>query len=780
MRKYAMLAASNIRKRKKQTIVIITLIIAAACMMNIWLILAGDYKNNFDTQHDRLHSEHVTMAISSNDSKMREFLDTALKEDPDISEYRMDDGLLTFGTFQYNGGSISTNLMFMDEKTAFSRSIGKSELIEKKQGVEGIYLPILYANDEKLKLGNDFEVIIGDQVLTFPIAGYTNHIMNGSHNCMVMILALDSELYQDIKDKQLPKSTFVSVRLHDKQDGEIVETRLSELFSEQYPNLQMISGSYQLVSSSRYISQMIAAAILSAMAFIVLLIVMIVIIANVITDIQENMKKLGILKAIGYQSRQIILAYMFQMMLLSVLSSAFGALLTYSLFPSVNEMMISQTGIPYHMRFLPLPFLITIAFITSIVVIAVYLSVHRIKRYEAIRALRQGIPIHNFRKNHVPLSNSRMPLLPCLSLKTATVQAKQNIIVCIMTVMLTLVSAFTAVMLKNVILDITPMIDMVAGETADSSISIDTETEAELKDYFQQDPRVEKSYLFHSGSLRHVNGVSLVVTITDGFNDLNNQMVCVEGRLPRYKNETAVAIKYAKDQGIKIGDEITFSTDGKEASYIVSGYSQIANNLGKDCFLTRQGYERMGKLAEASYYLNLKPGTDIDAFNEDVRNTFHEHVKASVNIDTVIDATSGVYVALMSFIVVAIVLLGSLIVLLVLYLLVRTLLNQKQYEYGIMKALGFTTGQLVLQTALSFMPVVICSCVIGLIINSYLINPLASLFLSNVGIVKCMFEIPVGLIIVFGVGLIIFTFVIICIMSLRIKRITPKALLSGE
>ncbi len=776
-----MLAASNIRKRKKQTIVIITLIITAACMMNIWLILSGDYKNNFDAQHERLHSEHVTMAISSNDTKMRAFLDTTLKEDPDISEYRMDDGLFTFGTFQYNGGTIGMNLMFMDEKTAFSRNIGTSELIEKKQGVEGIYIPMLYANDENLKLGNDFEVIIGDQALTFPIAGYTNHIMNGSHNCIVVLMALDSELYQEIKAyEQLPESTFVSVRLHDKQAGEVVETRLNELLSEQYPNLRVITSSYQLISSSRYISQMIAAAILSAMAFIVLLIVMIVIVANVITDIQENMKKLGILKAIGYQSRQIILAYMFQMMLLSVLSSAIGALLTYSLFPSVNEMMISQTGIPYHMRFLPMPFLTTIAFITSIVVIAVYLSVHRVKRYEAIRALRQGIPNHNFRKNHVPLSNSRIPLLPSLSLKAAAGQTKQNIIVCITTVMLTLVSAFTAVMLKNVILDIQPMIDMIAGETADSSIGVDTETEAELQEYFQQDPRIEKSYLFHTGSLRHVNGVSLAVTITDDFNDLNNQMVCVEGRLPRYENETAVAIKYAKDQGIKIGDEITFSTDGKEASYIVSGYSQISNNLGKDCFLTRQGYERMGKLTEANYYLNLKPGSDIDAFNEDVRNTFHEHVKASVNIDAVIDATSGVYVVLMSFIVVAIVLLGGLIVLLVLYLLVRTLLNQKQYEYGIMKALGFTTRQLVLQTALSFMPVVICSCVIGLMINSYLINPLASLFLSNVGIVKCMFEIPIGLIIVFGVGLIIFTFVIICMMSLRIKRITPKALLSGE
>lgn len=781
MKKYLMLAASNIRRRKKQTIVTIILIIAAACMMNIWLILAGDYKENFDYQHERLHSEHTTMAINTADLKVRQFIEETLEQEQHISEYRMDDVLFTYGSFDYNGGSISMNVMFMDEKTAFQRTIGKSEIIEKKEAVKSIYIPSIYANDDNLQLGKNFQITISDQKFTFPIAGYTNNIMNGSHNCAIMILTLDSELYQELSENPvLTKSTFLSVRTTDKQYGEALEAKLNDSLAKQYPSLYIVSNSYQLVSSSRYISQLICAAILSAMAFIVLLIVTIVIIANVVTDIQENMTKLGILKAIGYQSKQIIFAYILQLTLIAVISSAIGALISYCLFPTVNEMMISQTGIPYRIHFLPMPFIITIAFITLVILTAVYLSAHKIKRFEAIRALRQGIHTHNFRKNHIPLSKTRMSILPALSLKTAAVQKKQNITVCIITLMLTLVVAFTAVMLRNVILDQQPMIDMIAGETADSCIGIDAEKEAELKAYFEKDSRVKKSYLFYTGVLRHVNGVSLAVTITDDFDDINNHMVCVEGRLPRYENETAIAIKYAKDQGINIGDEITLSADGKEAVYIVSGYSQLSNNLGKDCFLTRQGYERMGKLSLANYYLNLTEGSDIDAFNEDVQSIFHEHMKASVNIASVIEATGSVYVALMSFIVIVIVLLSILIVVMVLYLVVRTLLNQKQYDYGIMKALGFTTSQLVLHTAISFMPIVVASCVIGLIMNSFLINPLAALFLGNIGIVKCMFEIPYDLIAVFGIGLILFTFIIVCVMSLRIKRITPKALLSGE
>lgn len=55
---------------------------------------------------------------------------------------------------------------------------------------------------------------------------------------------------------------------------------------------------------------------------------------------------------------------------------------------------------------------------------------------------------------------------------------------------------------------------------------------------------------------------------------------------------------------------------------------------------------------------------------------------------------------------IVILILSAIIIVFVLYLLVRTMLNNKQMDYGILKSLGFTTGQLILQTAMSFMPVV--------------------------------------------------------------------------
>ena len=266
----------------------------------------------------------------------------------------------------------------------------------------------------------------------------------------------------------------------------------------------------------------------------------------------------------------------------------------------------------------------------------------------------------------------------------------------------------------------------------------------------------------------------------DDFAKVNNPDIVFDGRFPKFDNEIAVAGKYARERGLKIGDEMEITSNGRQASYLITGFTQITNYLGKDCLLTRAGYERLGALANASYYLNLSDGTNIDGFNAELKDRFGDGVNAVINARAAVDAGTGVYVTLMTVIVAAILALSAVIVAFVLYLLVRTTLNRKTRDYGIMKALGFTTGQLILQTALSFMPTTVVSAAVGLTLCGFIINPLTAVFLSGVGIIKCTFTVPVGFIAAAGMGLVLFAFAVLCLLSLRIKKITPRALLSGE
>ena len=87
----------------------------------------------------------------------------------------------------------------------------------------------------------------------------------------------------------------------------------------------------------------------------------------------------------------------------------------------------------------------------------------------------------------------------------------------------------------------------------------------------------------------------------------------------------------------------------------------------------------------------------------------------------------------MTMIVLVILGLSVVIIAFVLYLLVRTMLNNKKRDYGILKSLGFTTRQLILQTSLSFMPAIIISAAVGLTIGCISINKLLSLFFCTLG-----------------------------------------------
>ena len=87
----------------------------------------------------------------------------------------------------------------------------------------------------------------------------------------------------------------------------------------------------------------------------------------------------------------------------SLIAAMLGAALSYCIFPFVNKMMISQTGIPYTLHFLAVPFFLTVGILSGAVFITVWAAVSRIKKIEPIVALRQGVKTHSFKRNHILL-----------------------------------------------------------------------------------------------------------------------------------------------------------------------------------------------------------------------------------------------------------------------------------------------------------------------------------------------------------------------------------------
>ena len=151
-----------------------------------------------------------------------------------------------------------------------------------------------------------------------------------------------------------------------------------------------------------------------------------------------------------------------------------------------------------------------------------------------------------------------------------------------------------------------------------------------------------------------------------------------------------------------------------------------------------------------------------------------------MDFDKVISAGLANFKSIAAVMLIAILVISAVAILLVLYLLVKSLMQKKKKDYGILKALGYKSKDLILQTAISFMPAIIISIILFSIGSYFIANPYMNLIMINFGIMKCDFSIPVVGIILIAIFLIALSFGFAVFESRRIKKIEPYNLLIAE
>ena len=125
-------------------------------------------------------------------------------------------------------------------------------------------------------------------------------------------------------------------------------------------------------------------------------------------------------------------------------------------------------------------------------------------------------------------------------------------------------------------------------------------------------------------------------------------------------------------------------------------------------------------------------------------------------------------------------LISALVILLVLFLLIRSLVFSKRKDYGIYKAIGYTSKSLILQTAGSFMPAIILSVLVFSVVSYFMANPYMQLIMINFGLMKCTFNIPIPGLIIIAVSMIVLAFAFAVLQARRVRKIEPYQMLIAE
>ncbi|MBO6165322.1 MAG: FtsX-like permease family protein [Eubacterium sp.] len=655
-----------------------------------------------------------------------------------------------------------------------------------------IYLSIyMNTNTFKLKLGDSVDLMVNDKYYTFQVAGFYEGILSNGLGLTYVKPSLYEEWKHDKeeaynnkirqmqeKDSTVEALTFTlfNMKVTEGTDPMEAAAQLSRAFDE-HDITAVAQGVDEFITVFKLMQNMIAA-MLMAFALIIAGISMIIIYFRISNSIEQNIVNIGAIKALGYTSSQIRRSMIIEFTLTSMVAFITGIIGSYLVMPTFEYMMRSQSAIVWDHAFDPVSFLCTFILIIGTVVVVSTISTKNIKKLDPVIALRFGINDHSFKKNRAPIERTPGPLTWIMALKSLIGNTKQNLILFVVTLSIGMVTTFSAFIAYNCVYDPMQLYRLLNLETGDVMFSMNNDDIGTYNDV-KAIPEVEAMWWVDNAQF-NVGGYSVVGVITEDWDDVPDVNI-LEGRSPKYDNEIALGGVIADTLGVGIGDEVTVTYGTTEKRYIITGIEQYSNQMGKDLSMTVDGARHLGYEARISVYeVNVKDHSVDNARKvvEKADTMLGDKLGSYLNVVEALSSGSIDIVAIAGAMVFAIVLISILVIILSMNLLVKTLIIKKQKEIGIKKALGFSSNQLRTELVLSMLPQIALGAAAGAVIGLMYSNKILAGLLVSVGVLRSNMLIFPWMGIVAVIFAVVVSFVIIWMISARIKRISAYSLIT--
>lgn len=782
MNKIWMLSLSNIRKSRSASVSLFIIILVAAVLMNLGVLTLLNYKKSFDKKAEELNSPHAVVAIQKDcyQDKYEEYF----KSYPGVEAVeRMDIMFLSPIKFKFGTGEISLPALILNADLDQEMSPLTLVGVHKETGGRDIYVSNLLKTGGGYELGDELIINFKGKDYSFRIAGFTEDIFLGSNNVGIIGFHLPQASYQCFYNELQELSVdgvMLKVRLEDSNQAWnlITDFKKDGLVSNQGVfSARSWDAALPNVKVARTSTADIGGSIIICFSLIIVLVSLLMIRFRINTSVEDNITDIGALKAIGYTSRQIMAAFILQFMLITLCGAIVGIILSYAVVSPLAGMFSAQTGIVWKQGFDVTASLSSLILLLLLVFAVSALSARRIRKLHPITALREGITTHSFKKNYCSLAKGKGSLNFLLAMKYLLHNVKQNIMISIIIAAVSFASVFGIVLFYNIASNDEAFLDMLGVEMCSVMVTTEPEVDAvSLCKEIEELEGVRYAVNYNYGSVM-IEEVGCQVYITDDFSMLDNDMA-YEGRDPIYNNEVSISGFVAEKFNKSVGDTITLEMNGIGAQYIVSGLIQTSNNLGMGINITAEGVRRMyPDYQYDTINVYLEEGVDTEAFDKDLMKKFEGRLALTTNMDNLKSSQLGVYVSIVTIFNTIILVITLLLVVMILYLIIKAMIIRRKKEFGIQKAIGFTTYQLMTQTSISYIPIILFGTVVGSILGCIYINPMLSVLFRGIGVMKVDFEVPmlwVGLLCI-GIGIV--AYIVSMLVSWRIRKITPYSLI---
>ncbi len=643
-----------------------------------------------------------------------------------------------------------------------------------------IYLPNFIQENGGPRVGERFEMSMYGVDLDFTVAGATEEILMGAALNTIHRFYVSDETFDELA-RRMPEGrlTMLTLRLEDYNNADIFR---SDFGQDMPQDGVMTTVSYLSARQARTTMSLVVAVFIAAFAVVLIIVCLIVVRFRINTDIEESMINIGAQKAVGYKSSQIVSSIVLQFGVITLIGGVAGMLIGQALVPVIANILRAQIALVWQPGFNAKSAAISLALVLATVLLITALSARRIKKLHPLTALRGGLSTHSFKKNALPLSRARGPLSLLLALKQLAQNKKQAVMTGVIMAAVSVAAVMCITLYYSMNVNAEGFVRGFFGEVADASFILKDSKDGEaFVQNMERHDNVRKIFGFEDSTFAlKIDGTDNHPSAVEDCAMLEGNML-LEGVYPRHDNEIALGAPAARVLEKGAGDMVTVECDGNgiEKQYMVTGVVQYTSHNGFNGVITGEGLRRLKPdFAFTGYAVYVENGVDADAFIEDVKRAegdiFMSAGSPFENVGGMISSMGGILTIVAAGIVAATVC----VVILALFMLIKTTILRRRRELGIQKALGFTTPQLMNQIALGLTPPIFAGIIAGAVIGCVGFNPMLAAMMSSLGIVKASLPIPMDWLLVACAALAALTYAISLLIAYRIRRISAYALVS--
>ncbi|MEL7661715.1 ABC transporter permease [Acetobacterium wieringae] len=787
-----MIATNNIKKAKVATATLIILIAIATIFLYVGISVLANMDRFIDQKNAQTNGAHqVFITDGVHDQKIQEIYQSI----GGYSYSEREEGMISMSSsFQnINTGEEANSIpaVFLNLDTA--RKISQVKIIDQAENMppNGVIAPYVLKAANGYQTGDTLKMTVDEVSTELEIAGFYEDLMfaSPSNVSMYKLYVGEQQLQEFLAQPQFgSKCSYFAVMTTDINNTEAFE---SEYVKETKNRLPDGTGSYVSIcygttKTGVAIFINIIMAVLVSFSIIILAIAAIVIKFSTTTHIENNIKNIGTLEAMGYTTRQILNSILVEYLLMTAVGFMVGLGAALLISPVITNVVSSSIGLRWATGLYPQAVLaslcvITMAVLASLCVITMavlgisYFSAAKIKKITPLTALRSGIETHHFGKNRIPLDQTRLSLNTAMGFKSLIFNKRQNLIAGLIIMLLSLVTVFALASYYNFSVDKTAMIKLIGLETAEVEVNAVDDEETIFAEIAAM-PEVEDTIRLVSfdGVIKFKDKESSAMTrVTEDYSRLKVD-TCVKGRMPVYDNEIAITSIVLGKLGAQMGDTVSIDYNGINCEFLVVGVIQQFNALGKATAITTAGMKKLlPSYREQNLMVYLAEGQDTEKFITKINNQYgSEKIKTNSYFESV-EMMLDSFEASIKIIVTGCLGIIVVIIVFVLFLVIRVRILRERTRLGVSKALGFTANQLIGQILISQMPVIIGAAVVGAIAGYFATNPLLALMLSANGILNCDFYVDPGLVLFTAIGISLLGLATVLIVAGKIRKISP-------